>query len=336
MVKRTTADPVKARPQVSVIIPTYNRARAADRAVRSVLHQSYQDLEIIVVDDGSTDDTQKVIEELDDQRLRYIRHERNRGGSAARNTGIEAAHGHYIAFLDSDDEWLPQKLERQAQFLQSSEPSVGAVCAGFVVVDERGHTGGVRIPSDRSVTLDELFCRNSIGTASTVVVKRECFERVQFDPAMESCQDWDMWIRLAKRYKFAFVPEVLVRYHFNRYGMITANSRAVADGHLRIAQKYLRDADTYSRGRRAQHLFALGRRLVGLADDQDYSDPTRFGRQLLIKALRARPLAIWWLPYYFASFNKPTYRLLTGAKPRLRRLLARFRGNSNCSFERSL
>lgn len=98
-------------PTVSVVIPTYNRAHLVGRAIQSVLNQTYQDFEIIVVDDGSTDNTEEVVKSFNDPRIRYIRHDQNRGGSAARNTGIKMARGEYIAFQDSDDEWLPEKLE---------------------------------------------------------------------------------------------------------------------------------------------------------------------------------------------------------------------------------
>jgi len=96
---------------VSVIIPTYNRAHLVGRAIRSVLNQTYQDFEIIVVDDCSTDNTEEIVKGFNDHRIRYMRHDRNRGGSAARNTGIKASQGKYIAFLDSDDEWLLKKAE---------------------------------------------------------------------------------------------------------------------------------------------------------------------------------------------------------------------------------
>ena len=112
-------------PKVSVIIPTYNRAHLVGRAIRSVLNQTYQDFEIIVVDDGSTDNTEEVVKSFNDPRIRYIRHEKNRGGSAACNTGIRAARGEYIAFQDSDDEWLPEKLEKQMQVFENTPTGVG-------------------------------------------------------------------------------------------------------------------------------------------------------------------------------------------------------------------
>lgn len=100
-------------PFVSIVIPTYNRARFLGRLVRSVLNQTYKNFEVIVADDASTDDTAEIIKTFKDDRIRYIRHESNAGAAAARNTGIKASRGEYVAFQDSDDEWLPEKLEKQ-------------------------------------------------------------------------------------------------------------------------------------------------------------------------------------------------------------------------------
>jgi len=100
-------------PTISVIIPTYNRANFIDVAIKSVLNQSYQDFEIIIVDDGSTDNTEEIVKNFNDFRINYFFHKFNQGISAARNTGIKACQGKYIAFLDSDDEWLPEKLDKK-------------------------------------------------------------------------------------------------------------------------------------------------------------------------------------------------------------------------------
>ncbi len=311
-------------PQVSVVIPTYNRTHVVGRAIRSVLHQTCQNFEIIVVDDGSTDATAELIALFHDPRLRYIRYDENRGGGAARNAGIEAARGDYVAFLDSDDEWLPEKLEKQVRLLESSQPAVGAVYAGYVVIDEHGQTTTTRMPKHRGVILDALFCGNRLGTASTVVVRRDCFRQVRpFDSTMVSCQDWDMWIRLAKYYQYDFIPEVLVRYHLGATGRITKDWRAVAEGHLRIAEKYLGNAEGFPRRQRARHFFELGSRLVSLGYDPTYPEPIRLGRQFLLAAFLAHPLTLRYLVHYGASFYSAVYRVLTRAKPRLRNLLTR-------------
>jgi len=126
-------------PKISVISPTYNRAHLITRAVHSVLNQTYQDFEYIVVDDASTDNTEEVIKGFKDERIKYIKHEKNRGPSAARNTGIKAAKGEYIGFLDSDDEWLPEQAEKQVSKFLESPDNVGVIYCGHVVIsDETG------------------------------------------------------------------------------------------------------------------------------------------------------------------------------------------------------
>ena len=117
-------------PRVSVILPTYNRAQLIAQAIQSVLDQTYQDFELIIVDDGSKDETEEVVNSFDDERIRYARHEENKGANAARNTGIAMARGEYIAFQDSDDKWLPEKLERQMRIFLITSTDIGVVYTG--------------------------------------------------------------------------------------------------------------------------------------------------------------------------------------------------------------
>ncbi|MGB9587486.1 MAG: glycosyltransferase family 2 protein, partial [Armatimonadota bacterium] len=123
-------------PTVSVVIPTYNRALLVERAIRSVLGQTYTDFEVIVVDDGSTDDTKRILADLahEDPRVRWFHHSENRGAQAARNTGCRAAEGEYIAFLDSDNEWLSNKLHLQMELLKEHGEYIGVVYCGFRVI----------------------------------------------------------------------------------------------------------------------------------------------------------------------------------------------------------
>ena len=281
---------------VSVIIPTYNRAATVGRAVRSVLRQSFRDVEVIVVNDGSTDDTPEVIAGFADPRLRYVVHAMNRGGGAARNTGIDAAGGEYIAFLDADDEWLPKKLERQIAVMQHSDAAVAAIYTGFAVVATGGRVAAVRIPRHRGGILSQLWCANVVRTVSTVLVRRTALQHVGgFDPTLPSCQDWDLWLRLAKVYQFDFLPQVLVRYHAASAGRITEDARAVVDGHVRIAEKYLDEAQHIPARDRARHLFALGRRLILLGYALDAARAKKLGRAMLLRAIRTRPAAVWML-----------------------------------------
>jgi len=135
------------RPTVSVIISTYNRAYLIDRFIQSVLNQTYQDFELIVVDDGSTDNTEDIIRQFQekDKRIKYIKHDKNKGGSAERNTGIKNSVGKYIAFQDSDDEWFPEKLEKQMEVFKNTSSKVGVVYTGFWRIKDNKKT---YIPTD--------------------------------------------------------------------------------------------------------------------------------------------------------------------------------------------
>ena len=152
--------------QVSVIIPTHNRARFLREAISSVLNQTFQDFEILVVDDASDDNTREVVAGFEDIRIKYFRHDTNRGGSAARNTGIRNSMCSYIAFLDDDDEWFPEKLGKQMELLLASDPKVGAVYTGYLDVDKAtGQVIGEQLPSRRGnlpTSLSRELCRQCI------------------------------------------------------------------------------------------------------------------------------------------------------------------------------
>lgn len=207
---------VKNNPTVSVIIPTYNRAHLIERAIKSVLNQTYRDFELIIVDDGSTDNTAKVVKSFNDGRIKYIKQQKNKGGSAVRNIGIKAASGKYIAFLDSDDEWLSNKLNKQIDCLAKCSDLVGAVyCSHYIQDDSLGYM--------RKASLSELkrgniynFLLNGWCPSSTsfFMLAVRIFEKSGlFDESLLSFQDYDLWIRVAQHYDFDFVDEPLVIKH---------------------------------------------------------------------------------------------------------------------------
>ena len=202
------------KPKVTVIIPTYNRSVLLPRSIRSVLNQTFQDFELIVVDDGSKDDSEEVVRGFEDKRIRYIRHEKNKGGSAARNTGIKAAQGEYIGLLDDDDEWLPEKLEKQISKFQGLSEGYGVVYSGFsYVYEKKGEIISNNVPILRGNVYDSLI-KGCILGSPTPVIKKICFQKAGFfDETLPSCQDWDMWIRISKNYNFDFVPDILAKHY---------------------------------------------------------------------------------------------------------------------------
>ncbi len=201
-------------PQVSIVIPTFNRAHLIGETLDSVLAQTYHDWEIIVVDDGSTDNTAAVIA-CYGTAVHYIR-QPNAGQGAARNTGIRAACGDYIAFLDSDDLWLPDKLDRQMQVLDSTA-SAWVYCDGYEFDGVTGRILGTVGQNNRLYTgdvLEPLVWGNFVASP-TPLVRRSVFAEVgYFDeaPILRNREDWDMWLRIAARYPIELVAEPLVRY----------------------------------------------------------------------------------------------------------------------------
>lgn len=213
-------DPISALPPVptvSVIIPTYNRSKLVCRAIRSVLAQTFSDLEVIVVDDASTDNTQRTVKKFDDPRIRYIKQPENRDVSAARNRGLRAARGEFIAFLDSDDEWMKQKLDTQIARFRTLPESVGLVYSGSIQEFDDGHEK-LFTPKHRGNVFPYILANNITDTGSASVIIRRNVIRVVgfFDERIPAMEDYDYWIRIVRFYEFDFVPQPLVRYHESR------------------------------------------------------------------------------------------------------------------------
>ncbi len=229
--------PAPPRPLlVSVIIPTYNRADTVGHAVESVRAQTFTNYEIIVVDDGSRDNTAAVVARFGDA-VRYIA-QLNGGVAVARNRGVAEARGRYVAFLDSDDAWLPAKLERQMA-LVAQRPELGFVYAEARAVDESGRELGTK-PAQRPVsdTLETLLQGNFIPTL-TVVARRDAVQAVGgFDPQLRGPEDYDLWMRLAARYPFAGVRETLAVYYQSSAGLSGDPNKIYAE-YLKIFRKLL-------------------------------------------------------------------------------------------------
>jgi len=203
-----------AKPLVSVVIPTCNRAGLLKRALDSVLGQTYKRLEIVVIDDASSDNTREVVLGFKDDRIRYLRHENNRGGSAARNTGVDAAKGTYIAFLDDDDEWLPEMTQKQLDALQGFE---AVLCTCLV----NGRSMAKRRPK-AVITLEDLK-RNpyAIGGTGVLMARAVIIKNLRFDEQLPIHQDWDLFIRIAQQCDIAYLNEPLLIYNEGQHDRIT-------------------------------------------------------------------------------------------------------------------
>jgi glycosyltransferase involved in cell wall biosynthesis len=197
-------------PVVSIILPTFNRARIIGRSIRSALNQTYTRFELIIVDDCSTDDTLGILSTLTDPRLRVIRHTKNRGAPAARNTGIAEARGKYIVFLDSDDAWYPNKIEKELSLMEDQPDNVGVVYSGFWrhINGKKSYVPFSWVKSLEGNIHEQLLWRNFINTQS--LIRKNCFGTVGvFDENAPKFQDWDLFIRISQHFNFAYTHEPL-------------------------------------------------------------------------------------------------------------------------------
>lgn len=198
-------------PRVSVVVATYNYGRFLADAVNSALRQTMHDLEVIVVDDGSTDDTPQVMRAFAaDDRVRFQRGE-HLGQPGAKNIGISLARGEFVAFLDADDEWLPEKLARQIPLFD--DPQVAVVYCRRIAMDEHGrNVAATQRPCYRGEVVERIFLQNFICFSSSVVRRGVLEEAGRFDESIPLAIDYDLWLKISIKHRFDYVDEPLVRY----------------------------------------------------------------------------------------------------------------------------
>lgn len=231
-------------PRVSVVLPTFGRPDELDRAIATVRAQTWTDWELIIVDDNDPahPDRMRTQARLDaysvDRRIRRVVHASNRGGAAARNTGIRAARGEWIAFLDDDDEWAPTKLKRQLEAADAAN-DVGLVYCQIRAVHAASGRVSVYRSEPHKCTQRDLLQRNHIGGTSCIMVRADALRAVgMFDEALASRQDIDLYVRLVDHHAFAFVDAPLVTMHLHRAPRISTSVSAKVRGHRHFFEKH--------------------------------------------------------------------------------------------------
>lgn len=208
---------------VSIIIPTYNRANVIENSIKSVLCQTYSEYELLIIDDGSTDNTETVISKINDNRIRYIKMPENKGVAAARNEGIRQAKYDYIAFQDSDDYWKEEKLEKQMDYL-AGKPGTALLYCPYECQKADGSI--INVP-DSNIPLSEkqgniyeyMLRRNTIGTPS-VLLRRDCLDKTGlFCETLTCLEDWELFLRISKYYEIGFQDEPLVQVNLSTDGV---------------------------------------------------------------------------------------------------------------------
>jgi glycosyltransferase involved in cell wall biosynthesis len=227
---------------VDVVIPAFNAARFLPAALESVARQTFDDWQIVLIDDGSTDNTAEVVApymERFGSKLRYIR-QKNQGLPAARNAAIRASDSEFLALLDADDEWLPRRLEESVRVLRE-RPAAGLAYGLITYIDAEGnklHTfeGNRRVVEGR--VAPAIYMRRIELPCPTITFRRSCVEAVGvFDETMRSTEDRDLWLRIALRYEVAFVPEVLAYYRLSPNQMST-NAQRMMDAQMQFIRKH--------------------------------------------------------------------------------------------------
>jgi len=267
-------------PRVSVIIPTYNRAKTLPRAVESVLNQTFDGFELLIVDDGSIDNTKEVTDNLksEDDRIQYF-YQENNGAAAARNLGIKKSSGEYIAFLDSDDKWLPEKLKRQINFFQNQDNSnLGFIGCNKLMIEldnsgkviERFNFHQMKFKQgklDFSLK-DFLALRTPINPTTAFIKKDALLKAGLFDESLTVHEDFELWIRLAQKFDFAFDNEILAQYYIWDQGISkTADSlkkakikKSIIKKHKGIYNKYPRSYSIALRKVGTEYMLAENKR----------------------------------------------------------------------------
>ena len=242
---------------VSVVLPTYNRAAVLGRAVESVLAQTWPDFELVVVDDGSTDDTAVLLQSYNDTRLRIIQHQRNRGIAAARNTGVLASRkAEWLAFIDSDDEWHSDKLEKQMGVAQMAGKGKTAVIYTSLTRHQNGRKS--RFPQQgASGHIHADLIGGNLVAASTALVRHDCFaHEEQFDERLSCLVDWELWLRLSHYYDFYFMDEPLVTAHHLPDG-VSGEDTAVLEALQHIVDKH-QGSFTQDKKQLARYYYLIG------------------------------------------------------------------------------
>ena len=291
-------------PLVSIIIPAYNREDFIERAVRSVLTQTMPDLEVIVVDDCSTDATHERAAGLAqaDNRVRVFRQTSNKGAQAARNRGIREARGLYIAFLDSDDEWLPEKLEKQVPLFKGAGNRLGVAYAGYRQVYSDGRTPLDILPFARG-NVYRTALSGSIADMNTLLIRQEILEKAgPLDESVRAFQEWALCISLAKYCDFDYISEPLAVYYLHGGASISTNLLHNAQGYLDVVNLYKQEINGEV-GKRvlAGHYCTAGRLFVKAGD-------YKAAQECFRQAIFAHPFALrWWAHLVFAFLGAGFY-----------------------------
>ena len=284
-------------PLVSVVIPTYNRANLLKRAIQSVINQTYKNLEIIIVDDGSTDRTKDIVKTFSDSRIQYIRHPENRGTSAARNTGIKNSKGNFIALLDHDDEYLPERIEKGIKVFKGAPENLGMVWSNYWKVNKE--------KKEKKIAFLKYHLEDAkkwiFPMPSTWVIRKKVFKKNGFfDEELGPAEDTDFAIRLCKVFSFYFINEPLAVYHITK-GSYSCN--VTIEKLIKIRKVFLEKHLDLKKNRRlsASYFCYIGSDLLRIGKIKE-------SRRYFLKAFITHPIRVKYLTKFLGTYIKKIKR----------------------------
>ncbi|MBX4152344.1 glycosyltransferase family 2 protein [Paenibacillus lautus] len=279
---------------ISVLMPVYNRQNSVKRSVKSILDQSYTKFELIIIDDASTDQTSEIIKTINDDRIIYVKLDKNVGAACARNEGIKKARSNWLAFHDSDDLWEPSKLEKQVQLIDESIPTI--IFTSFIRHKRGNHE---YIPSSRMIEKEGDMHRNlllgNFIAAPTVLLHKECLLTSGcFNENMPRFQDWELWIRLSRQYSIIWIDEPLVQVYYTENSISSNESKLITAYDLlwKLHKSLFIDAGPkYA----ARFLFSYGHNLALYGD-------VKKSRKVLLNSLAIKLFSVNQLLCYSLTF----------------------------------
>lgn len=286
---------------VSVIITTHNRCNLLDRAIQSVLNQTYKKIELIVVADGCTDGTDSLMKKYEsEKRIRYIHYSPAKGGNYARNKGAQNSHGEFVAFLDDDDEWLPEKLELQVAKIEE-DPECVLVYTGIRVVYVNECIEYSSIPRVNGDLSKVLLFDNIIGSTSTPLIKKSVLDNSGlFDEKLDALQDYDLWLRISEFGKVLVISKEMVNYYNYTTGkQVSAITDRYVDAIAYINKKYSKRINNLSP---EEKVIKESCEYYLLANKAMRNNNKSLSRSYFIKALRVR-FSLKYLIYYIFTFT---------------------------------
>jgi glycosyltransferase involved in cell wall biosynthesis len=228
---------------VSVLIPTYNRAGVLKRAIDSVLSQTYEELECIVIDDASTDETSRLLKSYSDQRLKVVKHEKNWGVSKARNSGFEVSKGEWVALLDSDDEWLPERLERQLAFAKE-RPEIPLIHGEELWVRNGKRVNPKKIHQKSGGNIFKRCLHLCLISPSATIMKRSLYEEMGgFREDYPVCEDYELWLRVTARYEVGFIPDPIITKYGGHDDQLSSKYKAMDFWRVKAMDEVFRNSD---------------------------------------------------------------------------------------------